>query len=516
MAKLIAACVALAGISLLLPSEPSYDPWAWFVWGREVAQLELDTTGGPSWKPLPVAFAALVSPLAAVDLGVPPALWMLVSRTGALLALAMAFRLALRLTLDGAPAPGAGASRGRLAAAVLAGAVAAAALATMPDWYQFAAQGSEAPLAVALMLWAIERHLDGRRDHALILGTLTCLMRPELFPFLALYGVVVWRSDPRHRLLLAGLMLVLPLAWLVPEWLGSGNPLDGGEQARSEPFWSLSLYDSPWRRATLRVHNHSGAMIELLALAAVAVAIVRRQAAVVVIGAAAVAEAALYVAMTEGGFSGNPRYVLPALVLLCVLAGVGSARVAELAARLARSAANRAGAAGRPAAVGAAAGAALAVAGLTLLSAPLVDERLGRLRFEVREVATRMDHHRDLVAAMEEAGGAERVASYGPVTASRALHTRLAWVLERPIDDIETARGQGVVFKSSDEKLAGDLHVWGNARHRRFLAREGSWVVYRREGVPPWVFIRGAAWGFTRRLQAIDIPLVVAESSRSG
>jgi hypothetical protein len=30
-AKLIAACVALAGISLLLPSEPSYDPWAWLV-----------------------------------------------------------------------------------------------------------------------------------------------------------------------------------------------------------------------------------------------------------------------------------------------------------------------------------------------------------------------------------------------------------------------------------------------------------------------------------------------------
>ena len=27
MWKLIAACLALAGVSLLLPSEPSYDPW---------------------------------------------------------------------------------------------------------------------------------------------------------------------------------------------------------------------------------------------------------------------------------------------------------------------------------------------------------------------------------------------------------------------------------------------------------------------------------------------------------
>jgi len=39
MTKLIGACLALAGISLLLPSEPSYDPWAWLVWGRELATV---------------------------------------------------------------------------------------------------------------------------------------------------------------------------------------------------------------------------------------------------------------------------------------------------------------------------------------------------------------------------------------------------------------------------------------------------------------------------------------------
>jgi hypothetical protein len=40
MPRLIAACLALASLSLLLPSEPSYDPWAWLVWGRELAHLE--------------------------------------------------------------------------------------------------------------------------------------------------------------------------------------------------------------------------------------------------------------------------------------------------------------------------------------------------------------------------------------------------------------------------------------------------------------------------------------------
>ena len=322
MAKLIAACAALAGLSLLLPSEASYDQWAWLVWGREALALELDTTGGPSWKPLPVAFAALVAPLDALGSAVPPALWMVVARTGALLALVFAFRLARRMTGPGLPG-------------IAAGAVAALALALTPDAYQFAAHGSEAPLAVALMLWAIERHLDGRPAHALVLGTLGCLLRPELFLFLAPYAAWAFWARPGLRPLAAGMMLLLPLAWLVPDWLGSGNPIDGAEQARSEPFWSLSHHESPWKRATLRVHNHVGPVPELLTLVAAAVALWRRQAAVLALGVAAGAEVALYVLMTEAGFSGNPRYVLPALALFCVLAGVGAGRLAQAAEALA-------------------------------------------------------------------------------------------------------------------------------------------------------------------------------------
>ena len=153
----------------------------------------------------------------------------------------------------------------------------AVALALTPDWFQFAAHASEAPLAVALMLWAIERHLDGRRDHALGLGALACLLRPELFPFLCAYPLWLWRAEPTRRSLIAGLMLVVPLAWTVPEWIGSGNPLGGGEQARSEPRWSLSHAEQPWRRALVRVDNHTGTAVELLALAAVVFAIARRQ-----------------------------------------------------------------------------------------------------------------------------------------------------------------------------------------------------------------------------------------------
>jgi hypothetical protein len=91
----IAACLGLAALSLLLPSEPSYDPWAWFVWAREITHLELDTHGGPSWKPLPVALLTVAAPFGDE---LPVALWVVLARAGALLALVLAFRLAARLT----------------------------------------------------------------------------------------------------------------------------------------------------------------------------------------------------------------------------------------------------------------------------------------------------------------------------------------------------------------------------------------------------------------------------------
>ena len=374
--------------------------------------------------------------LGELDSSLPPAVWTVVARAGALLALALAFRLARRLA-GGGPA------------GILAGAIAAVALALTPDWFQFAAHASEAPLAVALMLWAIERHLDGRRDHALGLGALACLLRPELFPFLCAYALWLWRAEPTRRSLIAGLMLVVPLAWTVPEWIGSGNPLGGGEQARSEPRWSLSHAEQPWRRALVRVDNHTGTAVELLALAAVVFAIARRQAAVVVLAAAAVVEAALYLLMTEADFSGNPRYVLPALVILCVLAGVGAARLTAAASAFGP----------RPLRV---AGALAAAGALAVLATPHLERSADRLAFEAREVSERMSMHRDLDAAVAAVGGAEAVIVHGPAAANRALRTHLAWTLGATISEIEGARGQGLVFRTENRFLAashGHLHA---------------------------------------------------------
>ena len=106
--------------------------------------------------------------------------------------------------------------------------------------------------------------------------------------------------------------------------------VENWNQSGSEPAWSLSHHGSPWKRTLVRVHNHAGLLIELLAAVAVAQALARRNWVLLAIGTAAAAEAAMFVVMSEAGFSGNSRYVLPALAVLCVLSGAGLATLLEV------------------------------------------------------------------------------------------------------------------------------------------------------------------------------------------
>jgi hypothetical protein len=454
---LLAGCFLAAVLSLLLPSEPSYDPWAWLAWGREIPLLELDTTGGPSWKPLTVIVTALLAPLAKLDDVLPPALWLVIARAFGLLALVLAFRLAARL---------AGPPRW---AQVGAGLVAATALALSPQWLRYLAHGNEAPAAVALMLWGIERHFEGARQQAFLLGILACLIRPEVFPFVAVYAVFLWRAEPGARWRVAGLAALLPLLWLVPEWIGSGNPLDAGRQATSEPSWSLSLADRPWEAALERAHRLTTIQLELAALAAVAFAIRARDRTVLVFAGVAVAWLGLYVGMTQAGFSGSPRYLLPTIVLVCLLAGVGTVRVVDLAAALAgRLGLRRA----------ALAGGAAAVALLALGAWPYIDARQDDVRRQATTAEELADLHGDLEDAVSAAGGRDRVNLQGSPAVNRAFHTHLAWILHTSIRNIELGHGQALVF-DANTTLSAPAPIKRRIPIRDVIARVGAWEVYR-------------------------------------
>ena len=404
----------LAGASLLLPWDPVYDPWGWLVWGREVGGLALDTSSGPSWKPLPVIFT---TPFAAFG-DAAPDLWLFVARFGWLAAVALAALLASRLV-----ARRGGGTRERAGAAALAALGVILLADGFTPWLRQFAGGLSEPLLTALVLAAVERELAGGRRAALALAVAAALIRPETWPFLLAYVVWLWRRERGMRAAAAGAVVAVGALWVVPDLLGSGSALTGAERARegtgSPPIEALEVLG---RAAVLP-------LAALWAGFAVAVVDARRRAdrPVLAVAAAAVAWIALVAAMAAGGYAGLPRFVAPAAGVVCAL---GASGIAALAARAlgARAAVVRS----RALAVAAAALAAAVVVQAGFRAADLGDAAAS---------ATRLgEAHEDLRDIVDEAG-AERLRGCTPIAVGAIEgQTALAWRIDVPIDAVEVAR----------------------------------------------------------------------------
>jgi hypothetical protein len=300
---LVAASLAIAALTLLLPSAPTYDPWSWIIWGREIAHLDLVTSGGPSWKPLPVLFTTVFSLFGSWA----PDLWLVVARAGAIAAIVLAFRLARRL--------GGG---------VVGGVAAAAALAIAPWWIRNAALGNSEGLIVAFLLATVDRHLAGDRRAAFLLAVCAGLLRPEAWPFLGLYGLwLLWRRQLSPALVLGAGAAVVAL-WLLPEWWGSGDLLRAAHRAKDVNPGAPTYADNPAREV---LHDAGGMLTGPLMVGLLAVAIlvmVRRDRAVAFLIALSVCWLGLVAYMTQDGFSGNQRYLIAPVALLIVLGGAGA------------------------------------------------------------------------------------------------------------------------------------------------------------------------------------------------
>ena len=206
---IVLGCVVLAALSLILPSPPGKDPWSWIIWGREIAHLDLDTSSGSSWKPLPVLFTTVFS-LFGDDAA--PGLWLVVVRAGALLAVVFAYRIAARYV-------------------GIAGGIVAGAGVALAAWPRYVAQGNVEPLSAALVLAAVDRHLNGHRHQTMMLGALAALGRPELWPFLALYVLFVFFRRGTNKPVAIVLLLIVPALWLGGDYWGSGDPFHGSKRA---------------------------------------------------------------------------------------------------------------------------------------------------------------------------------------------------------------------------------------------------------------------------------------------
>ena len=446
----VAACAAAALLSLLLPFAPVFDPWAWATWGREVAGLELETSGGPSWKPLPVV---ITTPFAVLG-DAAPALWLAVSRFGWIAAAAIAWRLAARLT---------GEDDAR--ASIAAGALAAAGVVLLSDpltpWLRQFAGGLSEPLLAALALAAVDRHLDRRHGQAVGLWVLASLLRPEAWPFLAASAWMAWRGASRRgRAAIAAGVTLVPALWLVPDLVGSGDALTGADRARVEGSSVAGVWEALERAAGLP-------LVALWAGAVVAVATALRsgERAVPAIAGGAAAWTAIVAAMAGFGFAGLARFMAPAAAAVCVLGGVGLVRAAVAARRVTIPRA-------RPAALA-------VVAAATIGFAAQAAQRAAELPGVARDAEAYAREIDDLFGLVDRVGR-DRLSRCGEVYVTDLLvQTALAWKLERPLDAVAVRRASlprsGIGVVGPDATRPGRRLT---ASRGDRVGRSGPWTAY--------------------------------------
>lgn len=448
----VAACLLLGVLSLVVRSGLGYDPWAWLVWGRELTRLDLNTLGGPSWKPLPVILIAPFTWLGALA----PSIWLVLSRAAAFAAVALSYRLASRFA-------------GRAA-----GFVAAFALCLSADFFVTGLRGYSEPLLIALAFAAIEQHLDGRRLGALALGSAAGLLRPEIWLFTGLYGLglLVVTGRPRTagewRWSAAVVLLVAaaPAIWLGLDLLGSGSALESSEIAQTSPLGSAARASSPGLTVFARAADAVLLPVLVLALLAIPLAWRRRNAAVLTLAGAALTWVVVVAVMAEGGFTGRRRYVILAAALMCVLAGIAAGWLAQELSPPGR-------------------GVVLAVLAVVLAAFAYTPARTDyRLLRLARQQADQVAELRD---AVDRAGGAAKVRAMGRPVVNPYAHTALAWRLDVPLSGVTATwsrtsrrdrwRPPAVLFRAP-AKLAGPRPVLA-AGQGVTIARAGRWRVVR-------------------------------------
>ena len=303
----VLACAIGGFVSLLIaPSALINDPNWWVVWAGDLPSGTIDLTGqgNVSWKPLPVL---LTVPASAISQQIGIHFWLWVSRSCVLGTSVLLYRLASR---RGGP---------------VGGIVAALLPLLIQNWDQSMVGGASEPLLMVLILSAVEAALSNRRWLALWLGVLAGLVRPEVSPLLVIYGVWLLRRDRSRALVpLAAGVLVLAIGWFALPALLMGNGLQAAETTTVYPGpipWIGELF----RMAIGWTDTFWWTLVPLAA--GLFVAVRERDRLLLWLIAGAGIWTLTLVAFSAGGVSGMPRYTVPPMIVLCVVAGAGAGAI---------------------------------------------------------------------------------------------------------------------------------------------------------------------------------------------
>jgi hypothetical protein len=290
---------------------PGYDAYGWLVWGHQTLHGHLDTNGAPSWKPLTFLFT-LPFTLAG---GGSMWLWMVTAVAGAFSGIWFAARIAYRLS---APSPG------RRYAPFLAAAFAGVGVLGLDGYWQQTLIANSDMLIVSLCLAAIESHLSGRFRLTFVLLVLAALGRPEAWPFVGLYALWAWRAEPSMRLLLLAGVAAIPTLWFGIPALTSKSWLSAGDLALNS---ANVIHGNKILGVIGRFRALNELPVQIAALGAIALAVLRRDRTTLLVTATAALWVAIEVAFALHGWSAVGRYMLEPGAVLVVLAAAAVGRL---------------------------------------------------------------------------------------------------------------------------------------------------------------------------------------------
>jgi hypothetical protein len=443
--------LVIAALSLLIPSTPSYDPWAWLVWGHEIIHFDLHTTGGPSWKPLPMLFTTVFALFGKAQ----PDLWLVVARAGAVMAAAMVFKIAWRLTRDlvaGVAEPDRASRWLGLIAPLFAGLIAAGSLVNSGGFISDNALGYSEGLATAFALIAVDSYMDGARQRAFVFGFFAALDRPELWFFWGPYGLYLFWRDPGARKLVVGLFALIPVLWFLPELWGSGHLLRGVTRAQHPRSNSAAFAKCPvctvfkkeaWPTVLNRVKVPG-----IIALFVAAFGLwrtraswwrhsgpvdrgIRARAWLLGLGLFGLVWWLGISLETQAGFSGNNRYLVLGTAPVAIAGGIAWGWFSRSIANWIRLLAERAGSGVRRLTapiVTIPAGAVVAI-GLFLAVPPWIGKNVISLPRTHHALVYQAHLREDLTAAVQKAGGKQALLNCGSVMTEGFQVPMVAWTL---------------------------------------------------------------------------------------
>ena len=389
IAALTIAAIGLAAASAAIWPGLGYDAWAWMIWAREAGTLGISLAGGPSFKPLPVLVLAPVAHFG----DAAPFLWLTTARACLLLSPIVAWQLGREL--DGR----------------LAGAFAAAGVGSIGLLMNLAAIGYSESVTIICVLGAALCMVRARGTGALLLLAIAGLTRPEVWPFaIALAAVLAARRAlPPARA--AALAIIAPTIWLGIGWLATGHVRGAMGHAQKPVSTAASV--------VLAEAAKSVVWPVLAGLSVAVVLLVRdRDRRIGWLTATGLLWIALIAAMAEDGFSGLARYTSPGVVLLCVVAGWGWAKLIGLIGN------------GPMRAIAAAA---VGIAFIAAAAGPI-----SNTRNQLRWVRDRELVINDLAKTVEVAGGREAITAVGsPIALNGQTQAPLAWRLGLPISSVQ-------------------------------------------------------------------------------